>query len=386
MLKFQWLYSRTLFFACSRWGPELVWRNRWIGKMLNWIGVPCFHPISLQGAHVLYSQAEDNSWEFDTLTRNSFAALEDDFANDFGEGQSHSNQATLRANQSRNLPSSLRLLFEDGNAPSPQPEPRRLNLAIPENSMVSQFSPITPESTQENVPPFLPPSRARTPLKNFMSNSHDVVTPDPVQTSWSLPTTDDVDEKQPSNRFAPDSPDEFTRPKLPAEVESLTKPTNAPVLRLEEGRSKREDLDLASASSFQFPQPSKLNQATQRPPYRSIESRPPPIRPFMSQAAHQNAHSLDTSTLSLPQDYAPPSMARSRSATAPIPPPTPSIDSDYSDFPSTIPENRRLAELNFAPSSRNTPGLKDVLKVGTRLPAPPLLMLTMMCIDSVALI
>ncbi len=333
----------------------------------------------------IFSQSEDNSWEFDTLTRNSFAALEDDFASDFGEGQSHSNQATLRANQSRNLPSSLRLLFEDGNAPSPQPEPRRLNLAIPEASMVSQFSPITPESTQDNVPPFLPPSRTRTPLKNFTSSSHDVVASGPVQTSWS-PPVDDVEEKQSSDRFMPDSPDEVTRLKLSMDVKSAPKPSITPLSRLDEGRSRRDDLDLASASSFQFPQPSKLNQATQRPPYRSIENRPPPIRPFMSQAAHQNAHSLDASTISLPHDYTPPSMARSRSATAPIPPPTPGVDADYSDFPSTIAENKRLAELNFAPSSRNTPGLKDVLKVGLRLLVPPLLMLTMVCIDPVAFV
>lgn len=277
-------------------------------------------------------------------------ALNEDFAEDFGEVQPSSNQATLRANQSRNLPSSLRLLFEDGSTPV-QPETRRLNLNIPESTLTSQFSPITPEVTQVEDALTLPPSsRARTPLRPFLSRNTSTSS---LEVSQVITTSvDDVEEKLSNGRFPSSADDNAYIP----EDEVVTIPISLnPKF---EGIPKRQDLDLASPASFQFPPPSP---ATQRPLYRGLESRSPSTRPGTSLSTHQNTLSLDAPSISAKNDDIPTSMARSRSATTPTPPLISTIDLDY-ERPSNFTETKRV-DLNFAPPNRSTPGLKDVLKV-----------------------
>lgn len=228
--------------------------------------------------------------------------------------------------------------------------------------MISQFSPVTPESPLDNMPQF-PPSRARTPLKNFVNSSHDtLLAVDLVHTDHNPVVEEESEEDSSTDRSIPDSPDASNQPRLLASAEIPTKSINT-ASRLGETRLHRDDVDLASASSFQFPQPSKLHNATQRPVIRQTEGRSPPTRAPISQVVHQNTHSLDTSTTPLTQDHFFPSIVRTRSATTPIPQPTAGDDPDFLENPSVNTENKRLADLNFAPPSRSTPGLKDVLKV-----------------------
>jgi protein-serine/threonine kinase len=275
-------------------------------------------------------------------------ALNEDFAEDFGEVQPSSNQATLRANQSRNLPSSLRLLFEDGSTPV-QPETRRLNLNMPDSALTSQFWPITPEVTQaEDALPLPPSSRARTPLRPFLNHNASTSS---LEVSQVTTTSVDVvvEEKLLNGRFPISADDNAYIP----EDEMVTNPIS--LNRKFEGISIHQDLDLASPASFQFPLPSP---ATERPLYRGLESRSPSTRPGTSLSTHQNTLSLDAPSISAKNDYIPTSMARSRSATTPTPP---AIDLGYERL-SNIMETKRV-DLNFAPPNRSTPGLKDVLKV-----------------------
>lgn len=286
-------------------------------------------------------------------------ALNEDFPQDFDdEVQPSSNQATLRANQSRNLPSSLRLIFEDGSTPPAIPESRRLNLNIPESTPTSQFSPITPEVPQvEDVLQIPPPSRIRTPLKPFMSTSRNASTSSlEASTQVTIHSMDEPLEENPANSRTATSSDDTARPTYTLEEEVATKPLflNTKL----EGLIRREDVDLASPASFQFPHPSQITPATQRPSYRGLGSRSPSTRPGTSFSTHQNTHSLDAPSISSKNEYIPSAMARTRSATTPTPPPI-SID-PYYEKASNIIEAKRPVDL---PPSRSTPGLKDVLKV-----------------------
>ncbi|KAF9481565.1 hypothetical protein BDN70DRAFT_525192 [Pholiota conissans] len=308
-------------------------------------------------------QPDDNSWEFDTLRRNTLMALNEGFAADFDdEVQPPSNQATLRAtNQSRNLPSSLRLLFEDGSAPPAPPETRRLNLNIPEPAPTSQFSPITPEVAQGEevlqIPQIPPPSRTRTPLKPFLSTSRNASTSSlEASAHVIIPSMDEPVEEKPPNGRITISVDDNARKVYTPEDEVVTKPLflNTKL----ESMAKREDVDLASPASFQFPHPSHITQATQRPSYRGLGLRSPSTRPGTSFSVHQNTHSLDAPSISSKNDYIPSAMPRTRSATTPTPPPI-SIDPYYERI-SNVTEIKRPVDLV---PSRSTPGLKDVLKI-----------------------
>jgi len=308
--------------------------------------------------------SEDHSWEFDTIRNGSFLSPEED-PKEYVQLETSSSQATIRANQSTNFPTSLRMLFEDSN--SVQQEGRWPNLSAQDISASPQLN-TSPEERNDEVPQLgglpLPPLIHRAPsrpsLSNTVENSNRIPNDSAPISRIIPPLSEKVDQSFQDNLQARHLPqgsyDDFMRPRHlqrpQSRAETLTKQLNA--VRKSPGLNR--DFDLASPASFQFPQPSKLTPLSALPP-RQLQVRASPSTPVYT---HQNTLSLDSQSTSPTHDNHPP-ISRSRSATTPM-----VVLSD----PEIIPKPVQTVEVKKRNDStagsqhpvRGTPGLKDVLK------------------------
>ncbi|KAF8967812.1 hypothetical protein BDZ97DRAFT_1916398 [Flammula alnicola] len=320
-------------------------------------------PLDWENGDTNGPMAEDNSWEFDTIRGSSFLAVDEDYLEDFGEVPSDpSNQATIRANQSTNFPSSLRLLFEDGNN-SAQPESRRLNLNIPETSVSSQFSPITPEPAQDDVShqytfPSMPITR--NPSKPFLGNDNDALISSSAgsQAARSIsPLNDAVRRKR---RVVVSC-------KVPTTM--LRDQDIPPIWKIQQGRRLSTEIRgntktrrRRSGLSIFLPISSSIQIYSDSPSSSSaIGKSYITYSPYHIISTHQNTLSLDAPSISTKQDNISPPIARTRSATTP--PPISAVDYDALDRAIHVVDPRKASDLSLPAPSRGTPGLKDVLKV-----------------------
>ena len=283
-----------------------------------------------------------------------------------------SSQATIRANPSTTFPTSLRVLFEDGN--SAQQEGRWPNLSASDVS-VSPHLNTSPEERNDEVQPQLgglplPPLILRAPSRPSLSsnsttveNSHRIPNDSAPISRIISPLSEKVDPSYQSNlqaRHLPqNSHDDLMRPRHlqrpQSRAETPTKQFNA--VRKAPGLNR--DVDLASPASFQFPQPSKptpLSTGTLAP--RQLQARASPSTPVYT---HQNTLSLDSQSISPTNDDHPP-ISRSRSATTP--PPIALLDPEIIVKPVHTLEVKKINDptANSQQPARATPGLKDVLK------------------------
>ena len=273
--------------------------------------------------------SEDHNWEFDTVRGSSLASAQVDEDSDAHEGPS-----TIRDYTSSNLPSSLRLLFGD-SLPNQQddcrPLPSQALTILPDTQLMSQ----TPVREVDDIPhsSFLsePVVRARTHTGEVVS-SHG---------SGIFPAEGGL-----GSSASPQSP----------KTVGGSFVDNGP----------KDDLDLASPATFQFPVNSKQaipRQSTSRVTQR--QASPTPRTTVNHSNTHQNALSLDTSSR---HDLH--MVPRTRSATTP--PPMMNTERDFltSTHKTPNPIDRTL-RLNSSGKLLNlgTPGLKDVLKVWPLLQA-----------------
>jgi protein-serine/threonine kinase len=272
--------------------------------------------------------SEDHNWEFDTVRGSSFASAQADEDSDAHEGPS-----TIRDYPSSNLPSSLRLLFGD-SLPNQQDDYRPLPsqaLAIPSDT---QFI-------------------SQTLVREVDDNSHSSLLSGPVVRARTH-TGEVVSSNGPGVSPAEDSLDSS------ATTQSLKIVDGSLV-----DNEPKDDLDLASTATFQFPVDSKHmpRQSTSRITQR--QASPTPRTAVNPLNTHQNALSLDTSSR---HDI--PLVPRTRSATTP--PPMLNMERDFliSTHKTPNPIERTL-RLNSSGKLHNlgTPGLKDVLKVWLLLQA-----------------
>lgn len=324
--------------------------------------------LGLKGHHRGIS--EDHSWEFDTIRNGSFLSPEGEDPKEYVQLDTSSSQATIRANQSTNFPTSLRMLFEDSN--SVQQEGRWPNLSAQDIFASPQLN-TSPEERNEEVLQLggvpLPPSIHRAPSRPSLSNNNTTVENlnripnDSAPISRIIPPlSEKVDQSYQGNlqaRHLPQSSyDDFMRPRQLQRPQSRAETSTKQINAVRKSPGLNRDVDLASPASFQFPQPSKLTPLSALPP-RQLQARASPSTPVYT---HQNTLSLDSQSTSPTHDNHPP-ISRSRSATTP---PPMVVLSD----PEIIPKPVHTVEVKKKNDStagsqhpvRGTPGLKDVLK------------------------
>lgn len=218
-----------------------------------------------------------------------------------------------------------------------------------ENQVLSMPPPTLPITTNRN--PTKLPNRSKSPMPNTSTPSDlSPVTPN-------SPPNDELPDDELLEDFSHDT---SLRPTYSTNVDDLSIRRNdtAPsgVLNI----PTRRDLDLASPSSFQFPRPSTIDFQRDNP--STPQPREFPSTPSPSSLTHQNALSLDVSSLPVRHDLSPP-ISRSRSATTPPPLPLSHPDLDEKAIP-VIDVKKAAESLPYTPSFvRGAPGLKDVLKV-----------------------
>jgi len=324
--------------------------------------------LGLKGHH--RGVPEDHRWEFDTIRNGSFLSPEGEDSKEYVQPENSSNQATIRANQSTNFPTSLRMLFEDGN--SVQQEGRWPNSSTPDISASPQLN-TSPEERNDEAPQSgvlpLPPLMHRAPSRPSLSSNNTTVENsnripnDPTPVSRIIPLlSEKVDQSYQGNlqaRHLPQSSyEDFVRPihlqRPQSRAETSTKQFNA--VRKSPGLNR--DVDLASPASFQFPQPSKPTPLSSLPP-RQLQTRASPSTPVYT---HQNTLSLDSQSTSPTHDNPPP-ISRSRSATTP-PPTVVLLDPESMPKPIHTMEAKKRNDPTpgLQHPVRGTPGLKDVLK------------------------
>lgn len=177
------------------------------------------------------------------------------------------------------------------------------------------------------------------------------------------PSSDPLPDDTPLPDFSRDT---TLRSKYPTKVDDLSiRPSdNMPSGSL--GVPTRRDIDLASPSSFQFPRPSKLDFQRDNPS-PIPQTREFTSTPGTSTLTHQNALSLDVSSLPVRYDLSPP-ISRSRSATTPPPLSLTHPNLDEKTIP-VIDVKKAVESIPYTPSFvRGAPGLKDVLKVTSLSP------------------
>jgi len=267
-------------------------------------------------------------WQFDTVRR-SRALLGSELNQD--EDQAGSTFNTVRSPKAATVPSSLRVLFEDANAPAtPRQEPQSWTFP-------SRPTHIDPEPESPKVP--------SAPVRVEPPKDVEREPPPPESTSISL--------------------------QLPPPTPPIVR--KDPDLPVRWGEAARPFGHVASASALA--------------PI-STDSSASIARPHLS-PTHQSAYSLDLSptTSTYGTTLSPPPMMRTRSATTLVTAHTP-VPLTFSFQTPSLPPTESHSKTPSVDhmTSRGTPGLKDVLKVlGTRFPYITFLADCALCQDTLTL-
>ncbi|KAK7057262.1 STE/STE20/YSK protein kinase [Favolaschia claudopus] len=337
---------------------EHVERRASLAEPLDWEADEereCQHGINLE---------EENPWEFDTV-RGS-AIFHQDASGELDVDPSHM-QATIRP-PAAPLPSSLRLLFEDGTAPQQEPfrvpqfhipsqrntpsppaasTPPSRDKSVKRGLTVDSFTGFGDDLTAKQGAFAFPPrgvgrsrSNLATPVPNAEEETVDLAIPDHTveEPSTSSGTRNSYRTKGPPNIEIPPSSQaehlsfDLASPTHTPSATSPNVPTSRPVINRKRSQSSadglnsaKRDVDLASPAAFQFPPTQKILspsipsvlplqlQKSHTPTHSSTSTLP------LSPGAHQATYSLDIASprrFPAPSPRATPNMTRTRSATA----------------------------------------------------------------------
>ncbi|KAF6762942.1 STE/STE20/YSK protein kinase [Ephemerocybe angulata] len=286
-----------------------------------------------------------NGWEFDTMrsSRSSHQEPHEEEEDEDDDDPNSSNFNTVRSPPQSAVPSSLRLLFEDANAP-PTSRSDSLGTATP---------------TPRNVSPL--PAPWKPPIHQEIQE----------RTASPIRLTDDSEEQEEPQALFEDDSDSESEPSSPEADEGHNPP--APPLTPPSASSANTSLITPPDSiSIRTPNYNQTSTSSLRPLGNDtpLRTHPPPT--------HQSAYSLDLSPTTANHQnttLSPPPMMRTRSATT--------LTSGHMPGPLNlslqIPSTHRAAESHHRIPSRTntiqespidqfagrgtTPGLKDVLKI-----------------------